>query len=245
LRAFRGGKNTDAQGLSTATLTLPARDMATYKAHLKVTADALRAADPTLSWEQAMADAAYQHGIGGIRAGAVPPPTPFAVVPAPDYASYWRGEGGDTVFGLNDGTTITGRDWVTQELASIGHVGIFHPVDGPIDLYRENRFANEKQRLLAMAENLICPVPGCTTAASECQIHHLTAWEAGGETNSANLSVACRVHNGRNDDDPAAPPRNGRLVREPGGIVFHPPDGGPPRTNKHPVQALSAMALLS
>lgn len=245
LRAFRGGKNADAQGLCHATLTLPARDMATYRSHLKKTADSFRAADPNLSWEQAMADAAFQHGIGGLPTHSVPPPAPLAVVPAPDYVSYRRGEGDDTVFGLTDGTTITGREWVQMSFSDLGYVGIFDPVDGGINLYREARFANPKQRILAMAENLICPVPECTTAAAECQVHHLTAWEAGGETNMVNLSIPCPTHNGRNDDNPGAPPRHGRLERRPGGIVHIPPDGGPPRSNRHPVRRLSALALIT
>jgi len=246
LRAFRGGKNVDAQGMSTATLTLPAGDMARYKAHLLVTANALRAADPSLSWQQAMADAAYRHGIGGgPDATATPPPIPLGVMRAPDFVSHHRGEGGDTVFGLTDGTTITGKEWVEKGFSELGFVGIFDPVEGGIDLYRMSRFANDKQRILAMAENLICPTPGCTTAAADCQFHHLTAWEQEGETNMVNLTVACRVHNGRNDDDPNAPPRHGRLERRPGGVVHIPPDGGPPRINRHPLRRLSAMALIT
>ncbi|MDO5668650.1 MAG: HNH endonuclease signature motif containing protein [Corynebacterium sp.] len=245
LRAFRGGKNVDAQGMSTATLTLPAGDMARYKAHLKVTADKLRQADPSLDWKKAMADAALQHGIGGVPTEAVAPPVPFGVMKAPDYVSYSRGEGGDTVFGLSDGTTITGNEWVEKGFAELGYVGIFDPVEGGIDLYRESRFANFKQRTLLQAETLLCPYPECTTAAEDCQFHHLTAWEHEGETNLSNLTAACRVHNGRNDDNPHAPPRNGRLEREPGGVVFHPPDGGPPRTNRHPLRKLSAMGLLT
>ncbi|MDO5669568.1 MAG: HNH endonuclease signature motif containing protein [Corynebacterium sp.] len=245
LRAFRGGKNTDAQGMRTATLTLPAGDMARYTAHLKTTADALRAEDPSLSWEQAMADAAYQHGIGGGPTGGVAPPIPLGVMRAPDFVSHHRGEGGDTVFGLTDGTTITGKEWVEKGLSELGFFGIFDLVEGGIDLYRLSRFANDKQRILAMAENLVCPNPGCTTAAADCQFHHLTAWEHEGQTNMANLSVACRVHNGRNDDDPNAPPKHGRLERREGGIVFLPPDGGPPQNNRHPLRKLSALGLLA
>ncbi|MDO5669236.1 MAG: HNH endonuclease signature motif containing protein [Corynebacterium sp.] len=244
-RAFRGGKNVDAQGLSTATLTLPAGDMARYTAHLKVTADALREADGSLSWEQAMADAAFQHGVGGVAADKVAPPIPLGVMRAPDFVSHHRGEGGDTVFGLSDGRTITGKEWVEKGLSELGFFGIFDLVEGGIDLYRLSRFANDKQRILAMAENLVCPNPGCTTAAADCQFHHLTAWEHEGQTNMANLSVACRVHNGRNDDDPNAPPKHGRLERREGGIVFLPPDGGPPQNNRHPLRKLSALGLLA
>ncbi|NLA55183.1 MAG: HNH endonuclease, partial [Corynebacterium humireducens] len=116
---------------------------------------------------------------------------------------------------------------------------------GGVNMYREERFATWKQRMLLAAETILCPHPGCTTPASQCQVHHLTAWEQGGETNIENLSMACAVHNARNDDDPNAPPRNGRLERRPGGVVHLPPDGGPPRENIHPIRQLSAMALIN
>ena len=92
----------------------------------------------------------------------------------------------------------------------------------------------------AAALTLICEGPGCTTPADQCQVHHLTAWEHQGQTNVREMTMACAKHNGLNDDDPNAPPRNGRLERHPGGVVHIPPDGGPPRTNTHPLRDLSA-----
>ena len=97
-----------------------------------------------------------------------------------------------------------------------------------MDLYRSQRTASLKQRMLLAAESLICEGPGCTTPADQCQVHHLTAWEHEGETNVRGMTMACAKHNGFNDDDPNAPPRNGRLERHPGGVVHIPPDGGPP-----------------
>src|SRR5699024_6802697 len=151
----------------------------------------------------------------------------------------------ELIFALTDGTTITGRELVAQEMATVGLVGLYDPVEGGLNMYREKRLATWKQRVLLAAETILCPHPGCTTPASQCQVHHLTAWEQGGETNMANLSMACTVHNARNDDDPNAPPRHGRLEREAGGVVHHPADGGPPRENIHPIRRLSAMALIN
>src|SRR5699024_10954217 len=111
------------------------------------------------------------------------------------------------------------------------YAGIYHPVEGPVDLYRSERTASPKQRMLLAAESLLCPTPVCTTSADNSQAHHLTAWKKGGNNNVSEMTVACQVHNARNDDDPDAPPRNGRLERQPGGVVFHPPDGGPPKRN--------------
>ena len=244
-RALRGGKNTDALGMRTITLTLPERQMSTVISTLLVTAGPLRTDDPKLSWEQAMADAAFRH-LTGAGGGAQTVIDTLAVMRTPDYVTFLRHEGDETIFGLTDGTTITGAELVTQELAvRHGYVAIFDPVAGPLNAYRDERFANAKQRMLLAAETLVCPYPGCTTAADHCQVHHLTAWRNGGQTNIAEMTIACRVHNARNDDDADAPPRHGRLERRPGGVVHLPPDGGPPRTNRHPVRQLSAAALIS
>ncbi|GAB3695397.1 HNH endonuclease signature motif containing protein [Corynebacterium nasicanis] len=244
-RALRGGKNTDGHGMRTFTVTRPEREISAMLSHLTPTASALRAADKGLSHEQAMADALYSHIMGSTGEAANQPLAPHVVMALPDYATVLRREGDDTVFGLTDGTTITGAELVAHEMATHGFVGIYDPVEGPVDLYRDQRSATFKQRMLLAAETILCPVPGCTTAADFCQVHHLEAWKEGGETNIKNMSMACKVHNARNDDDPDAPPRHGRLERHPGGVLHHPPDGGPPRANIHPIRKLSAMGLLN
>ena len=241
-RSLKGGKNTDAQGMRTATFTGPERLMATFLGGLHTRARQLRLRDSTLSYEQAMFDALLAGG-GGVT-GAVAP-VPHVVIGLPEYATLLREDGDELIFARTDGTTITGRELVAQEMATVGLVGLYDPVEGGLNMYREQRFATWKQRALLAAETILCPHPGCTTPASQCQVHHLTAWEQGGETNMANLSMACTVHNARNDDDPNAPPRHGRLEREAGGVVHHPPDGGPPRENIHPIRQLSAMALIN
>lgn len=243
-RALRGGKNTNALGMRTVTLTLPEEQIADIIATLTPEATAARAADRRLGWEQAMADAAYRH-LTSPGSGTASPVIPHVVMALPDYAAVLRQEGDETVFALTDGTTVTGKELVEREIANHGLVGIYDPVEGPVNLYREQRLANWKQRMLLSAETILCPAPACTTAATLSQVHHLTAWQFGGETNLKELSIACRVHNARNDDDPNAPPRHGRLQRHPGGVRHHPPDGGASRSNIHPIRALSAMALVS
>lgn len=243
-RALRGGKNTDAQGLRTITVTLPERLMSQTLAALRATARSLRRDNARLSYEQAMADAFVRHVHGRGTTVGREALTPLVVVGLPDWAKLLRGEGDDCVFALTDGTTITGAELIAQSLAEHHLVGLYDPVTGPVNLYRSQRQATLKQRLLLSAETIVCPWPGCTTGADESQVHHLRAWRYGGETNLENLSMACPVHNGRNDDDPNAPPRHGRLAREAGRIVHHPPDGGPPQTNTHPIRRMSARGLL-
>ncbi|NLA54929.1 MAG: HNH endonuclease [Corynebacterium humireducens] len=241
-RALKGGKNTDARGLRTATITLPERHMTAFLGRLLPIARRLRRDNPRLTYEQAMADALLA---GGTGATGPTPPVPLVVVPVPEWAQVLRREKDDTIFGLTDGTTMTGRELVEQVTAEHHYVGVYHPVEGPVDLYRSERTASPKQQKLLAAETLLCPTPVCTTSADDSQVHHLKAWKQGGNTNVAEMTIACQVHNARNDDDPDAPPRNGRLEREPGGVVFHPPDGGPPQRNRHPLRELSAMGLIA
>ena len=100
-------------------------------------------------------------------------------------------DGDDVLLKMTNGATITGAELVTRMLADIGLVTLVHPVEGPINLYRLSRFANYKQRLMAMAENPTCPWDGCHHPADTAQIHHLKAWTHGGNTNPKNLTVAC------------------------------------------------------
>ena len=129
----------------------------------------------------------------------------------------------DVVLTMTNGAQITGAELAQRALAEEGFVTLLHPVEGPVNLYRMRRGATWKQFMMAAAENPTCPWAECNYPADKCQIHHLQAWKHGGETNMANLSVACPYHNGVNDDDPHAPPVRGRLERRQGRIVWVPP----------------------
>lgn len=130
---------------------------------------------------------------------------------------------GDVVVQLTNGATMTGAELVRRAFTEHGYVTLIHPVEGPVNLYRTSRFASAKQRLMAAAENPVCPWPECHYPADECQVHHLNAWKNGGETNPGNLTIACPYHNGVNDDDPNAPPLRGHLARVNGTIRWLPP----------------------
>ncbi|MDU7512557.1 MAG: HNH endonuclease signature motif containing protein, partial [Corynebacterium sp.] len=118
-------------------------------------------------------------------------------------------------------------------------ITLVHPYEGAVNLYRTERMASEKQRLMAAAENPVCPWPACNYPADKCQVHHLQAWRHGGETNMSNLATCCPYHNGVNDDDPNAPPVRGRLVRRRGRVVWQPPwadTAASPSSPNEPVQ---------
>ena len=106
-----------------------------------------------------------------------------------------------TVTAANNVRPMTGAEYLERALKDRGLITLISPYEGAVNLYRTERFANAKQRLMAGAENPVCPWPRCAKPADECQIHHLEPWLHGGLTNIANLSTACAYHNGANDDD--------------------------------------------
>ena len=133
------------------------------------------------------------------------------------------GDGEEITIQLTNGARLTGAELVSRTLAERGLITLVHPFEGAVNLYRTERMASEKQRLMAAAENPVCPWAECNYPADKCQVHHLQAWRHGGDTNMANLATCCPYHNGVNDDDPNAPPVRGRLVRRRGRVVWRPP----------------------
>src|SRR5690625_3651632 len=172
-----------------------------------------------------------------------------------DFAKVSCGKGEDVIVALSDGTTMTGSEFINAAMeGSLGdklYVGLFHPTTGPVNLY-EARFASEKLRTLAMAENLVCPWPDCTVPADRCQVHHIDAHKNGGHTKPSNLTMLCKYHNGVNDDDgprkkrkrpSPGKPKRGRMRRHRGKLRLHTP-GGKLVGNTHHVSSMGAMNLI-
>ncbi|MGO3067762.1 HNH endonuclease signature motif containing protein [Corynebacterium casei] len=165
-------------------------------------------------------------------------------------ATIIRGEGDESIIGASDGTTMTGAEIVNLAMSgALGdkiYAGLFHPTAGPVNLY-EARFASGKQRILAMAENLVCPWPDCKVPADRCQVHHLVAHKNGGQTNPSNLTTLCAYHNGVNDDGARARRREksrGRMIRHRGQVRLVTP-GGKLLGNTHELSGMGAMDLLA
>ena len=172
-----------------------------------------------------------------------------------DYAKVSCGKGEDVIVALSDGTTMTGAEFINAAMAgSLGdklYVGLFHPTAGPVNLY-EARFASDKLRTLAMAENLVCSWPDCNVPADRCQVHHIDAHKNGGHTKPSNLTMLCKYHNGVNDDDgprkkrkrpSPGKPKRGRMRRHRGKVRLHTP-GGRLVENTHDLSSKGAMDLI-
>ena len=177
-----------------------------------------------------------------------------------DFAKVSCGKGEEVIVALSDGTTMTGAEFINAAMeGSLGdklYVGLFHPTAGPVNLY-EARFASDKLRTLAVAENLVCPWPDCNVPADRCQVHHIDAHKHGGHTKPSNLTMLCKYHNGVNDDgDPANPgapkrknkrgkgkPSRGRMRRHRGKVRLQTP-GGKLLGNTHDLSSMGAMDLI-
>lgn len=202
------------------------------KASLVVTGPAEQVLEMYAPFKQAEApvEAVHRALTGGEGAGVTTVLTPHVVIPLGALTQIRHGAH-DVELVTTHGARINGQELVKRTLADAGFVTLVHPVEGPVNLYHTQRAASWKQTLMAWAENPECPVEGCRVPAEEAQIHHMKAVKHGGQTNSKNLSTCCAFHNGRNDDDPNAPPRNGHLARINGRVqrVFgpHVEDAGP------------------
>src|SRR5699024_972332 len=167
-----------------------------------------------------------------------------------DFAKVSCGRGDEVIVALSDGTTMTGAEFINAAMeGTLGdklYVGLFHPTAGPVNLY-EARFASDKLRTLAMAENLVCPWPDCNVPADRCQVHHIDAHNNGGHTKPSNLTMLCKYHNGVNDDDgphkKRKRPSRGRMRRHRGKVRLHTP-GGKLVGNTHDLSSMGAMNLI-
>ena len=64
----------------------------------------------------------------------------------------------------------------------------------PLDVGRVTRTVPDGLRRALAARDRGCAHPGCGRPASWCEVHHLVAWEDGGETTLSNLAMLCRFH---------------------------------------------------
>ncbi|WKK63577.1 HNH endonuclease signature motif containing protein [Corynebacterium sp. P8-C1] len=225
------------KNMRTCTITGDEHTMAALEYALRRGVAPDRAAGPQMY--EAFVDVIAANGDGNSSSGGVGVSVarPMVLIALPDYTKILAGEGDDVVLGLSNGTTMTGAQYLNEVHGAQLGVGLFAPEAGAVNLYREQRLANAKQRDLARLMLTTCPVPGCRHAADNCEVHHVTAWSQGGETNMANLSVLCRYHNRTNDDDPKHRHR-GRIVIRAATPTWVSPGGVAVKNDRHPYGAM-------
>ncbi|QQB46248.1 HNH endonuclease [Corynebacterium glucuronolyticum] len=174
---------------------------------------------------------------------------PLFVLPfTMDFMGYTEEERNKFVFSLTNGATITGKEIVEAELEKEGIIALVSPLAPEnfglysFEMTEESRFADVLEFINQSIRNPVCPHPGCSTPASECQVHHIKAVKMGGKTISSNLMLLCKFFNGRNDDDPDTP-MYGRMVRIDGLEYRKPAFGGPLQLNMHPCAQGGAVRL--
>ena len=102
-------------------------------------------------------------------AGVAPAvPRPLILIPLEEHITIMGGAGDDVILGLTDGTTMTGAEFLAQNFGDVLEVAMFHPQEGPVNLYDTQRFANQKQRDLARATMPTCPVPDWRVSDGLC-----------------------------------------------------------------------------
>ena len=138
------------------------------------------------------------------------------------------------------GAQIPLDEAINLKLAGTGYVALTTIKDGKAQLETiapivRERFSTGLHRVGVILENLVCAHESCNLPAILCAVHHIrSVGYHDGETSLENTVSLCGPHNAQNDDNPNAPPKNGRIERdeygwagrqeEPGGPIFHNPN---------------------
>lgn len=161
---------------------------------------------------------------------------PMVIISGDPNVDYARGH-----INTLSGGTIPIDEAVNLALADTGYVARTSMKDGRaqlnfIQLIIRTRFSTGEHRLGVMLETLPCT--RCGRAAVTCQAHHIDAYAyvRKDEHNWDDLANACAPHNAANDDNPNAPPKNGRIVRDGlGWPGYQPKPNDPIHYNPRPI----------
>ncbi len=86
-------------------------------------------------------------------------------------AKILQGDGEEISLQMTNGAIMSGAEYVKRALDTcLDYATLVHPHEGPVNLYRTSRFAHEKQRLMAAAENPTCPWGDCNYPADLARI---------------------------------------------------------------------------
>jgi len=127
-----------------------------------------------------------------------------------------------------NGTFLTGDEIrrITCD-ANLSRV-IFGPDSQPLDVGRTKRLVTPAIRLAVIARDLHCVFPNCHHPDRWCDVHHLTHWADGGETEIDNLVLLCRHHH------TLIHQAGWQITSRPGQLRFLRPDGTELGAKPHP-----------
>lgn len=149
-------------------------------------------------------------------------------------------------FSTNTGDTLNVVDILRLGAAKFDVMAL-HDTDGqPLTLGRANRLASFFQRIALYAAQGVCGCPDCTSAAIHNDAHHIRAWDNGGSTDVANLTLVCPLHHADNDDSRSGTQNRGYLDRCPvtGRVGRRDGPGQPLRFNDTQAESESAGSRL-
>ncbi|HEX5144409.1 MAG TPA: HNH endonuclease signature motif containing protein [Mycobacterium sp.] len=104
-----------------------------------------------------------------------------------------------TGHGLTGGGSLLPMAEVIRQAAAAHHyLAVFdNHTEEPLYLGRAKRLASKAQRIVLYAKDRGCTRPGCTAPAYHSEVHHVTDWAAGGQTNITDETLACGPDNRR------------------------------------------------
>lgn len=177
-------------------------------------------ADQQLSWEHATADAFEQLVTGARSSGA----RLVDVCVHVDWRTLLDGLHEHSLCELSDGTQLP-VSTVRRLCCEAEILPVVLDGDGAVlDLGRSQRLANREQRRALRAMYRTCGHPGCDVPVDRCEIHHITAWDAWGPTDLANLLPLCSFHHHLVHEGgwtlTLDPDRTVTLIRPDGEVIF-------------------------
>ncbi len=93
------------------------------------------------------------------------------------------------------GTLLPIADLIRMATHANHYLAVFDKhTDCALYLGRSKRIASADQRIVLHAKDRGCTAPGCTAPGYLCEVHHVTEWAAGGNTDIDTLTFACAAH---------------------------------------------------
>lgn len=215
----RVSKRADVRGFKHLHISAPAAHIDNLVAPLTPHVNGLKLANPSHSRDRCLG-----HAIVDAISGGGPLPSddatdqlrhqPALIITAQDILDY-----SPRFAATSNGSTLTPAEFTEALLADTGWVLYYDAANRPAELHRirNERLADQPQRVAMLLDNPVCAWPGCTAPAQACQAHHLEAHKHGGPTQIDNLAMVCPYHNRINDDDRIR--GSGHLERDPQGHV--------------------------